>query len=267
MQNKFLYAERRLSDFEDAMAAYGWVIYEDALDSGFVDRINVDLPSAYTRRREIQVKNGIGAHTRGALHHLVERENFSLPLLDKMLCHEEILHFLKGKYILNGFNATVNTQNTDSYLYHIHRDVRTYSRETPQMIQMIITLDDFTTENGATHFLSGSHLHAEKPVNEYFYDHADRALAPAGSVIVFDSNIWHAAGRNFTPAPRKALTLGYTRPFIKPQFDYTRSLGYQFVAGLNPWLRQVTGYNARVPETLEEYYQPEALRYYQADQG
>lgn len=249
------------------MAGPGWVVYENALDPDFVTQINAELPAAYQVRREIQQRNGIGANMQGTLHHLLERENFALPLLSKMLCHEEITFHLKGKYILNGINGVMHTRDAGSYIGKMHRDVRTFTREAIMMIQMIITLDEFTTANGATYFLSGSHLSAGKPDEEYFYRSADRAVAPAGSVILFDSNLWHAAGENLTDMPRRALTLGYTRPFIKPQFDFPRFLGYGFAEQLEPSLRQVIGYNARIPENLQEYYQPVALRCYQPDQG
>jgi ectoine hydroxylase-related dioxygenase (phytanoyl-CoA dioxygenase family) len=132
---------------------------------------------------------------------------------------------------------------------------------------MIVTLDDFTDQNGATYFLSGSHKSSLRPDDTYFYNDAEQAITPKGSIILFDSNIWHASGVNHTSQPRRALTLGYNRPFFKQQMDYSRFLGYDFVASLNHELKQVIGYNARVPADLNEYYQPPHLRMYQRDQG
>ena len=89
----------------------------------------------------------------------------------------------------------------------------------------------------------------------------------AGSIVVFDSNLWHAAGENKTERPRRALTLAFTRPFVKQQLDYPRALGVERAATLSPELRQLLGYNARVPASLDEWYQPPERRMYRRDQG
>jgi ectoine hydroxylase-related dioxygenase (phytanoyl-CoA dioxygenase family) len=267
MKNKFIYAEKDIEDFKAAMDTYGWVVYEGALDLNFIDRINNDLKIGYQVRRKVQEANGISANMDGTLHHLLERNNFGLDFLEKMYCDEEIKYFLKGNYILNGINAVIHARQEHPYLSNIHRDVRTFQTDTKTLLQMIVTLDDFHALNGATYFLSGSHKKELKPEDSYFYENADRAITPKGSIILFDSNLWHAAGENFTSSLRRALTLGFTRPFIKQQMDYPRFLGYGFGESLNPNLRQVIGYNARVPESLTEYYQPPHLRMYQRDQG
>jgi ectoine hydroxylase-related dioxygenase (phytanoyl-CoA dioxygenase family) len=267
MENRLIYANRTLSDFQNIIDEYGWIVYEDALTPDFIDEINSDLGVAHVLRRDIQVKNGISANMDGTLHHLLERDNFSLSFLSNMYCHEEIGWFLNGNYILNGINAVVHARQEHPYLSNMHRDVRTFMKETKLLIQMIVTLDDFTIDNGATYFLSGSHKVDVRPDESYFYEHADRAVTPKGSIIMFNSNLWHAAGENKTKGLRRALTLGFTKPFFKQQMDYPRFLGYKFGTSLSPQLRQVIGYNARTPENLDEYYQPPHLRMYQRDQG
>jgi ectoine hydroxylase-related dioxygenase (phytanoyl-CoA dioxygenase family) len=84
---------------------------------------------------------------------------------------------------------------------------------------------------------------------------------------VFDSNLWHAAGVNRSARPRRALTLAFTRPFVKQQLDYPRALGYDRGPSFSPALRQLLGYNARVPASLDEWYQPRWKRLYHTDQG
>jgi ectoine hydroxylase-related dioxygenase (phytanoyl-CoA dioxygenase family) len=267
MKNRLIYADRTLSDFQNIMDEYGWIVYEGALTPDFIDEINNDLAKGHVLRRSIQIKNGISANMDGTLHLLLERDNFALSFLNNMYCNEEIGWFLNGNYILNGINAVVHARQEHPYLSNMHRDVRTFMKETKLLIQMIVTLDDFTMDNGATYFLSGSHKVDVRPDETYFYEHADRAVTPKGSIIMFNSNLWHAAGENKTDGLRRALTLGFTRPFFKQQMDYPRFLGYDFGASLSPHLRQVIGYNARTPESLEEYYQPPHLRMYQRDQG
>jgi hypothetical protein len=267
MENQFDYSERTLNNFKTYIRDYGWIVYKNAVEPDFIERINNDLESGYKYRRSIQEKNGISENMDGTLHHLLDRNNFSIPFLEKMYCHDEITYFLGGNYILGGINAVIRGKDESTYVSNLHRDVRTYMSDAKLLIQMIVTLDDFTDQNGATYFLSGSHKTSLKPDETFFYHDAERAIVPKGSIILFDSNIWHAAGINYTSEPRRALTLGYNRPFFKQQMDYSRFLGYDFVAGLSPELKQVIGYNARIPANLDEYYQPPHLRMYQRDQG
>jgi ectoine hydroxylase-related dioxygenase (phytanoyl-CoA dioxygenase family) len=72
---------------------------------------------------------------------------------------------------------------------------------------------------------------------------------------------------NTSVGPRRALTIAFTRPFMKQQLDYPRALGYHRRDTFSPRLRQLLGYNARVPASLEEWYQPPERRLYQRDQG
>lgn len=267
MRNTFIYNKATLVDFRETMDNYGWVIYEKAIPQKLISQITSEFEEAYKVRRKIQVLNGIEENMDGTLHHLLERENFSLALLENMYCNRELRDFLGGNYILNGINGVINAKKSNSYINHVHRDIRTFSTDLNFMIQMIIPLDDFTIFNGATHFLSGSHKVDQKPDEKYFKIYAKQAVAKKGSIILFNSNIWHSAGTNFTSKQRRALTLGFTRPYIKQQFDYPRFLGYDFGETLTDNLRQVIGYNARVPASLEEYYLPKQKRMYKADQG
>jgi len=267
MKNKFNYPDATISTFDEVIDNYGWIAYENAVDIPFIDEIADSLAASYEMRRKIQVKNGIAAVMNGTLHHLVEKDTFTLKFLEKKYCAAQIRHFLQGNYILNSLGAVINLKGDMPYVQNIHRDIRSFTGDYKVMIQMMVILDDFTLENGATYFLSGSHKQEERPTDEYFYKNADRAVVKKGSIILFDSNVWHATGKNNTDEKRRTLTMAFTRPFFKPQLDYPRSLGYEFGESLGEDLRQVLGYNARVPENLNEYYQPVEKRMYQPGQG
>ncbi|SHG02434.1 phytanoyl-CoA dioxygenase family protein [Pedobacter caeni] len=266
MENRLDYALNDLGLFDEVIWKYGWIVYENALDPQFVEDIKQSLQPAYEYRRKIQLNNGIAESMDGTLHHLVEKELFSLKFLEQKYGDPQIRHFLNGQYILNSLGAVINLKNSQAYVQNVHRDIRTFTGSFKLMIQMMVILDDFTLENGATYFLSGSHQQDEKPEADYFYAHADRALAKKGSIILFDANLWHAAGKNNTDEPRRALTMAFTKPFMKQQMDYPRFLGYAFGESLTEDLKQVIGYNSRVPADFEEYYQPVHKRMYQRGQ-
>ena len=84
---------------------------------------------------------------------------------------------------------------------------------------------------------------------------------------MFNSNLWHAGGDNQTDQPRRSVTPMYCKPFMKQQFDYPRAVGYARADALSDHARQVVGFNARTPASLDEWYQPPAKRMYRNDQG
>ena len=267
MENKFNYSEVPVQTSMALMDRYGWVTYENALEPEFVDQINDSLEDAYEKRREIQLLNGIAQNMEGTLHHLIETDNFAVKFLDRLYCDEEMKEFLGGNYIVNAFGGVMNSKDARPYVQNIHRDVRSFMGNEKTMVQMMVILDDFTEENGATYMLSGSHQIEAKPDEEYFYEKSDRAIAKRGSIILFDSNLWHAAGKNFTDGNRRVLTISFTRPQFKQQLDYPRALGYEYGDTLSDGLRQVLGYKSRIPANLHEYYQPVSKRMYQPGQG
>lgn len=251
----------------DRLRSHGWVLVPSALDGPMRLRLVEAIEQAHTRLRKIQVANGVGEGTDGTVHHLPLVSDVFLEFLEKQFCGEILSDFFGGPYVLNTFGGVLNLPNKLSYVGGIHRDQRSYSGDLPLMGQLLVMLDDFTEENGATYFLDGSHRQAEKPDQDEFFAHATRAVGQAGSIVVFDSNLWHAAGANHSGGPRRALTLNFTKPFLKQQLDYPRALGYDRATTLSPVLRQVLGYNARVPASLDEWYQPPERRLYHRDQG
>jgi hypothetical protein len=245
----------------------GWALVPGVIDDLLLERLRAGLQIQYEAQRAVQTANGVAAGTDGTVHHLPLAGGAFLELLDRDFFADVLHGFFGGPYILNTYGGVLNLPQNVSYVGRIHRDQRTFSGTLPLMAQWLVMLDDFTEENGATYFLSGSHRSAGEPQEQDFFDRAARAIAPAGSVVVFNSNLWHAAGVNRSAGPRRALTIVFSRPFVKQQLDYPRALGYELGDRLSPTLRQRLGYNARVPATLDEWYQPPERRLYHRDQG
>jgi hypothetical protein len=245
----------------------GWAVFPSVLDRGLVERLREDLTRASAVCRAVQVKNGLAEGTDGTVHHAVILEGSFLELLEGLPVVPHLREYFEGNFILNSFGGVTNLRDRPSYVSRPHRDIRTFSGSLHLMINMMVLLDDFTRSNGATYLLTGSHREADAPAEAHFFDAADRLVAPAGSIVLFDSNLWHAAGANQTDGPRRVLTLTFTRPFLKPQLDYPRALGYDGGDRFSEEVRQILGYNARVPATLEEWYQPPERRMYKPGQG
>ena len=257
-----------LADYSTQMAEKGWTILDSAIDPDLVDAMAADLLKAWDVCSDIQRKNGVDHDADLTVHHLVGQQDSYLECIDQM---EPLMPYFKdyfeGNFILNSFGGAINTKIHTSYAQRVHRDIRSFSGDMPLMLNTLIMLDDFTKANGATYMMSGSHKAEAKPTDEVFYENAEQAVAPAGSILVFNSNVWHAGGNNTTDHQRRSVTPMFCKPFIKQQFDYPRAFGYERADDLMPHTRQILGYNARVPATLDEWYQPPQNRMYKGDQG
>jgi hypothetical protein len=257
-----------LDEFAEAMEARGLVIFPAVVDRALVDWMLEDLRSAYSLCRNVQMKNGVADKTEHTVHHVIGPgfgESF-LEYLKVLPVRPYIERYFGGPFILNSFGGALNQAHSRSYAHEIHRDVRSFSKERP-LLNTLVMLDDFTEDNGATYLLPGSHRFPTKPREEFFYQNAVRATGPAGTVLLFDSNVWHAGGDNLTDAPRRSVTPMFCRPWIKPQFDYCRAVGYGEVEKMDPQLRQLLGWNARIPDSLDAWYAPPERRAYRGDQG
>lgn len=85
-------------------------------------------------------------------------------------------------------------------------------------------LDDFTPENGPTRVVPGSHLRGTLPKDEMqdpAAPHPDEItlLGPAGTVVIFNSHLWHGGTLNRTAIRRRALHSYFCRRSEGQQAD------------------------------------------------
>ena len=256
-----------LDEFAYVMGIRGWFRFENVMRQPFLDTLRQDLQSLYDKRRAKQIENGVADGMEGTAHHLVGDNT----AIDRLIATHPLGAYLDryfdgGKYILNSVGAVLNTKDSDKYVGAVHRDVRSYTSPHRMMINVMVLLDDFTPENGATYILPGSQWLQGKPSDEVFFNYAEQVRGKAGDMIVFDSHMWHAAGANTTDQVRRLITIGFARPYIKAQIDFPRFLSDEFASNLSEVEKQLYGYHARVAESLDEYYQPAENRTYRSDQ-
>ncbi|MFM0000911.1 phytanoyl-CoA dioxygenase family protein [Paraburkholderia dipogonis] len=250
-----------------ALATAGWTVLPGLIRRELLDSLVKALDPSLALRDQIRRRNGVQENSAGTLHHLLMDDPCYVELLAELSTLERVFKgYFQGNFVLNSYGGVINERDSRSYVQNVHRDIRFGSDSRRFMVNALVMLDDFTLANGATHILSHSQNLQQQPTDEHFYAQASRATGERGSVLLFDSRMWHATGRNTTDAPRRALTLTFTSPFFKPQLDYARLFGYSNLDRCNAWMRQVLGFNARVPESLDEFYVPVEQRFYQRGQ-
>jgi ectoine hydroxylase-related dioxygenase (phytanoyl-CoA dioxygenase family) len=248
----------------------GYTIIKDAIKPILLDSLESAIDISFDEHRYIQTKNGNEIKTDGvALHALLSSRVF-IDLISELI-KIGLIDQLKKEYfgancILNSLSALSNIPGTPNFSSIVHRDLRFYSETVPVMLNLLIMVDEFTVDNGGTYLLPFSHLKKEKPTDEIFFKNAIQAIGSRGSILIFDSNVWHASAPNKTQNQRRAIPITISRSFMKQLLDYPRALGYENMDKFAPSLQQFLGYHSRVPASLNEWYQPENLRFYKKDQ-
>ncbi len=253
------------SDLGYLLRTRGWVLLDRVVPPGRCLALAEELRIAADRCAAVRRARGLDDVARGTAHHLVGEGRELDMFLEDLPAMDLVADRLGAGFVLNSYGGVINRPGERAYVHAPHRDVRIFTRDVPLLVNMLVMLGDFTLDNGATMVLSGSHEVDEPPERAAFERWADRLVGKAGSVVVFDSCLWHAAGPNTSPRDRLALTLTFSRPFVKPQLDYLRKLGDERVVALPPRTRTLLGYRARVPSTLDEWYRPRAERFYRPD--
>jgi ectoine hydroxylase-related dioxygenase (phytanoyl-CoA dioxygenase family) len=187
-----------------------------------------------------------------------------LEIVDATVSPTAILHLQNG-FILppqpegNGRGGT--------FQQSFHRDFPRYVNGYLCSVNTLLALDDFPKENGGTIVVPGTHQRPERPDDRFLEAAAESVECPAGSAIVFDSTLWHAAGVNRSGHDRSGINQQFTRSFLKQQVDYVRALGDDLVGRQPDRVQQLLGWYTRVVTSLDEYYQPAEHRLYRAGQG
>jgi ectoine hydroxylase-related dioxygenase (phytanoyl-CoA dioxygenase family) len=209
----------------------------------------------YLAKSALEGRNGVGFHA------LVTTPRFIsfLKTLNEWVFPYIRESFFNSPFIIHAFTVLDN-QYGHNFSNEIHRDIRFFSGEVPVMLNLLIYLDDFTEENGATWLLPGSQLEKGKPNEEMFNANAVRAVGEAGSILVFDSNVWHRAGENKTGNQRRGIAITLTKSCIKQLLDLPKALGD---IKQPEEIKQLLGYHSRVPASLAEW---EGERTYLKDQ-
>jgi ectoine hydroxylase-related dioxygenase (phytanoyl-CoA dioxygenase family) len=186
-----------------------------------------------------------------------------LGIVDGLVSETAILH------LQNGFVLPTKpvSQNGRVFQQSFHRDFPRHLNGYLASINTFFAIDDFSAENGGTIIVPGTHQRAERPDDLYLEAAQQSVECPAGSMIVFDSTLWHAAGENRSGKDRLGLNQQFTRSFIKQQIDYVRALGDEYVESLPPRTQQLLGWYTRVVTSLDEYYRPADQRLYRSGQG
>jgi ectoine hydroxylase-related dioxygenase (phytanoyl-CoA dioxygenase family) len=186
-----------------------------------------------------------------------------LAVVDATVSNTAILHLQNG-FILPSFKPG---EAPSVFQNRYHMDFPRVLNGYVMSVNVMLAIDEFRPDNGATLVIPGSHQKATPPDFAKVEHLVNPATCPQGSMVVFDSTLYHAAGPNTSGADRLAINHQFTRSYVKQQVDYVRALGDDVVLAQPPRTQQVLGWYTRVVTSLDDYYQPPEKRLYRSGQG
>jgi ectoine hydroxylase-related dioxygenase (phytanoyl-CoA dioxygenase family) len=256
-----------------AVSADGCAVVTDVLDDAFLAQTKEAM---YGVQRAIREEVGEDKLERagelGVLRLMVRYDDYFLRFLelpevlaivDATVSETAILHLQNG-LILPSFPQG---EVPETFQTTFHRDFPRHLNGYLASINLFFAIDEFREDNGATLLVPGTHQQEERPADAHLEGNSVPSVCPAGSMLIFDSTLWHAAGANVSGSDRLAINHQFTRSWIKQQMDYVRALGDEKVQAQQPRTQQLLGWYTRTPTSLDDYYKPPEERLYRGGQG
>jgi ectoine hydroxylase-related dioxygenase (phytanoyl-CoA dioxygenase family) len=165
---------------------------------------------------------------------------WQVPLQPTVLALAERL--LDAELLLHSFCSLVLGPGQEAQPVHEDTQLIPLPRpHAPIVVNAIWALTDFTERNGATRIVPGSHLYDRAPEYGRHYD-TIAAEMPAGSVMLFDSALWHGGGANDSDARRYAFSCSYCAGWMRQQENYQLGVPREIAARFPRRLQELCGY-------------------------
>lgn len=249
-------------EFKHKIETNGYYIIENVLDATFIERARLELEVAIQKESEYHGTteySDYGMVLLCAMYGGAFIDIFNFPLLTQPI--EEILG--EG-CILYAYTSSSMPPNKTNYSSRIHVDIpfSRFIEGYATNFGAFIAISDINEENGAMHFLPGSHILTETPSEEYFMQNSKRCVLKAGSVFFFSPRLWHAGGKNNTDQWRHAITMNICRSYMKQRLDIPRALNHLDTTEWSEKSKQKLGFYTQTPASYDEYYVAPELRKY-----
>jgi ectoine hydroxylase-related dioxygenase (phytanoyl-CoA dioxygenase family) len=230
------------SDAAAAVRAHGYAIVNEALAAHEVAALTSAVDGAL---EEFAIPFGtnefLGLRTRRIFNLLARSEAFEalpvhralLPVAQELLGEECLLSSLTA--------IEMNPGETPQPLHADDGTLPLPRPHPPYTCSAIVALTDFTAENGATHFVAGSHERERRPRAGERAE-TQQALMPAGGALVYHGSLWHGGGANRSDARRLAIVVNYCAGFLRQEECQLLALPRERVAKMSPQLQALVGY-------------------------
>jgi len=241
---------RTNQDYAQEVKERGYVVVPEVLDGSQITATIEALEQVFHHEREIGKTRGWHNDLYKVAYMLPQKHALfrEFPLNPRLLPLMRVA--LGADCLMSSLNGLTMTPGGDNQ--KLHRDAP-FTPNNVLTINALHCLDPFTRENGATRLIPFSQ---DRPIDpktsvEELEKQAIFVEAPAGSLIAYNGGLMHAGSANASGRPRRAIHAFFCRAWVKPQWDYTRSLSQDIIAQMTPDQRSLFAVDHHIP-----YYDP-----------
>ncbi len=194
---------------------HGFTVLDGVLDRAEVAAIRAVNERLLESHGEDLVFHGRAGH----ITNLPTLDPIYFPLID----HPRVLPLLEAvmgpELILGSLNSRIVRPGDEAQEWHGDVPDQLQRHGAPVMMNTLWMLDDVSEANGATRIVPGSHRALRRhPPEGIEVKFAHQLSAPAGSVLAFNGQCWHAGGANRTDRNRHVL-FGHYRVATRMRFQ------------------------------------------------
>ena len=229
------------ADIRERLDRDGYAALTGVLSAGQVAAIRARLAELMTAEGD---RAGLEVHQEAGtdrLADLVNKGSVFEPCFTDPRVLACIAHVL-GEFKLSSLNSRAALPGRGHQDLHTDYGSGPFPAGDYQVCNSIWLLDDFTTGNGATRVVPGTHRGGSVPrqaMPDPAAAHPDEVLVTgqAGTVVVFNSHLWHGGTENRSGRPRRALHSYFTRRGNQQQLDQKKFIRQDTLARLSPAAR------------------------------
>lgn len=233
----------------------GYTVIENALSSEELNTLKAELDRVYKQQETEFGKENLRQ---------INEENLArIPLAyseeyARLAGRKDLVSYVEkilgNFFVLHLQNGIINMPNEEHHQSSWHRDLpyQNWTSSEPLACNLYYCLDEFNAETGATFLLPFSHQFDRAPSVQYMEKHALQVSAPAGSVILFNSMLFHKAGYNRSANTiRRGINHVYVKPIIGQQIDMPAFLNGKYMD--DEFLAMLFGYKTILSDSVNSY--------------
>lgn len=239
-------ADPQLSARLDEISERGFCIIKDAFSLEQVQLTKTQL--APWLQGKLMGRNNFEGESSERVYALLAKA----PVIADMVTHPDVLAIvdalLSPNYLLSAALAINVHPGETSQPFHVDDNEGGMLLPKPRValgVSAIWALDDFTTTNGATEVVPGSHLWADD--REPQQHEIEQVIMPAGSALVFAGSLIHRGGANVSASSRLAVTPQYCMPWLRQIENMVLAVPPPMAQQYSDRVRELLGYSIVEP--------------------
>lgn len=227
----------------EALAEHGYTVMAGAIEPDLITALRGALDAVERERGGGYGQSRFEGYQTVRIYNLLNHGEvfWQVPLHDTVLAVAE--RVLDPELLLSSLSSI--TLGPDQQAQPLHEDTQQIPLQRPRppiALNAMWALSEFTEANGATRIIPGSHRYDSPPPFGVELPTVPAEM-PAGSIMLFDSQLWHAGGTNRTSARRYALSCYYCAGWVRQQENQLLGIAQETAARMPRRLQEMLGYS------------------------